>query len=229
MLPIRLSIRVLAAVLAFGLGAVPLAAQNPERYRAAIEAFLENDKTNPPPANGILFIGSSIFRQWKTLAEQMAPLPVFNRAFGGSQTPDILFYMDKVVLPYRPRVIVYYCGSNDVNAGRDAETIFGNFRTFAEKVHAALPDTQIFYVSINRAPDKRKRWDVVDAANRMAQRYSERTAKLGYIDVNPALFGPDGEPRAELYLPDNLHFKAPAYVAFTAIIKPVLENALAAR
>ncbi|MEO8025745.1 MAG: GDSL-type esterase/lipase family protein [Bryobacteraceae bacterium] len=200
-------------------------AQDPARFETQIRAFLEKDEASPPPKHAILFIGSSIFRQWTMLTEQMTPLPVFNRAFGGSQTPDILYYMDKVVLPYEPRIVVYYCGSNDVNAGRDADAIAANFRTFAERVHAALPETRIFYVSINRAPDKRKRWDVVDSANAQVREYCKRSARMGFVDVNPALFGPDGEPRMELYLPDKLHFKAPAYVEFTAIVKPVLERA----
>ena len=119
-------------------------AAKPERFAATIAAFVENDKVNPPPKGGILFIGSSIFRQWKNLGEQMAPLPVFNRAFGGSQTNDILHYMDQVVLPYAPRIIVYYCGSNDVNAGIPASEITLRYSTFVDRVHEKLPETRIF-------------------------------------------------------------------------------------
>ena len=79
---------------------------SPIRFQPAIDAFLEEDKVNPPPRQAILFIGSSIFRQWESMKEQMAPLPVFNRAFGGSGTGEILFYMDKIVLPYEPTIIV---------------------------------------------------------------------------------------------------------------------------
>jgi len=202
-----------------------LGAQDPARYRKQVDALLEAGEANPPRKNAILFVGSSIFRLWTNLPDQMAPLPVINRAFGGSQTPDILYYMDKLVLPLEPKIIVYYCGSNDVNAGRDAKTIFENFRIFAERVHTALPETRIFYVSINRAPDKRNRWDVVDQANAQAREYCAQAPRLGFIDVNPALFQPDGEPRMDLYLSDKLHFKPPAYDAFTAIIKPILEAA----
>lgn len=55
---------------------------DPARFATAIAAFEAQDKTAPPAKGGILFIGSSIFRQWTNVAEQMAPLPVFNRAFG---------------------------------------------------------------------------------------------------------------------------------------------------
>ena len=62
--------------------------------------------------------------------------------------------MDDLVLTHRPKIIAYYCGSNDVNAGAGAEEIYQNFKTFAERVNNVLPDTQIFFVSINRAPQK---------------------------------------------------------------------------
>ena len=190
-----------------------------------IEQYFEQDKTNPPPQEAILFIGSSIFRQWADLREHMKPLPVFNRAFGGSRTWEVLHYMDKLVLPYRPKIIAYYCGSNDVNAGADAEEIYDTFRTFAERVSSELPDTQIFFVSINRAPQKRDRWDVVDEANSLIQEYAAQNSQLGYIDVNPVLFDSVGNPRTELYVSDLLHFHPPAYVEFTEVIRPVIEKA----
>ncbi len=201
---------------------------SPNRFQKDIEAFLAADRTSPPPRGGILFIGSSIFRQWEKLPQQMAPLPVYNRAFGGSLTTDVLYYMDRVVLPYEPRVIVYYCGSNDINAGRTADEIFTGFRLFTERVQAKLPHTRIIYVSINRAPQKKDKWSVVNAANELAREYCAKNTKqdaLSYVDVNPALFDQSGQPRLELYQPDKLHFKEPAYEAFATILKPAVLRA----
>ena len=220
-----LSRRTFALLVAAAPGAVAqLASPSPVRFQATIDKYLDDDKTAPPPRGGILFTGSSIFFRWKTLTEQMAPLPAYNRAFGGSRTADILYYMDKVVLPYEPKIIVYYCGSNDVNAGESAGPIAARFREFARRVHAKLPATKIYYVSINKAPQKRDRWDVVDAANELVSGFTSRDSRLGFIDVNPALFDAVGKLRVELYLPDLLHFKEPAYAEFTRIIKPVLER-----
>jgi hypothetical protein len=195
------------------------------RFADQINAFLDQDRTAPPQKEAILFIGSSIFRQWTNVKEHMAPLPVFNRAFGGSRTWEVLHYMDRVVLPYRPRIIVYYTGSNDVNAGERAPAIAGRIKAFVSKAHAALPETLIYFVAINRSPDKRDRWNVVDAVNADLKALSATTPYLRYIDLNPALFDSRGEPRTELYLPDGLHFHPPAYDLFAAIIKPVLTEA----
>lgn len=199
---------------------------SPARFAEDIDALVAAAEM-APPRKGVLFVGSSIFRLWTRLGEQMAPLPVFNHAFGGSLTTDVLYYMERVVLAYEPRIIVYYCGSNDINAGRGADAIFDGFRRFAERVHAKLPETPVFYVSINRAPQKRDMWSVVDAANEMARSYCAEDPRLAFIDVNPALFDKDGLPRTELYEPDQLHLLGPAYDAFAAIIQPVLAEAWA--
>jgi hypothetical protein len=76
-----------------------------------------------PEHGGIVFTGSSIFQFWTRLKEQMAPLPVLNRAIAGTVTQDMLDRIGRLVLPYQPRIVVYYCGSNDISAGFDAASI----------------------------------------------------------------------------------------------------------
>lgn len=199
-------------------------------FADAIAAFEARDREAPPPKDGILFIGSSIFRQWEALTEQMAPLPAFNRAFGGSKTWEVLHYADRVVLPYAPRFVVYYCGSNDVNGKHAAGGIIDRIRQFNAKVHTALPGTTIFFTAIQRAPDKRARWAVVDSVNATLRQDAERSGGwLRFVDLNPVLFTADGAVRGELYKPDSLHFKPPAYVEFSAVMKPILERAWAER
>jgi len=93
------------------------------------------------------------------------------------------------------------------------------------RVYAKLPAARIFFVSINRAPQKRDRWDIVDEANRQVRVHCQADRRLGFVDVNPALFDQEGNPRLELYQEDKLHFKPQAYAEFAAIIKPVIANA----
>ena len=203
------------------------AAQRLARFEPEFKAFAEADRAKPPAKGGILFVGSSIFRKWTTVAEQMAPLPVMNRAFGGSRTPDQLVRFNQVVTPYAPKVIVYYCGSNDLKAGtvtEDPAAIFVRFREFSERARAKSPGTRIIFVSSTRSPDRVERWTHVDHYNALVRAYCAATPHHTFIDVNPALVDGDGRPRLDLYVEDKLHFQAPAYVEFTKIIKPVLEK-----
>jgi len=130
------------------------------------------------------------------------------------------------VLPLRPKVVVYYCGSNDIDAGDSAAEIVGRIREFIERVTKALPATRVVFVSVNRAPEKRDRWDVVDDINRQLQKYAETNRRVEFVDVNPALANADGSPRMELFMNDRLHLRPPAYAEFTKILKPVLTKAL---
>lgn len=195
-----------------------------QNERAARE-LIKKRAVNPPPNDGILFIGSSILRLWTTLKTDMSPLPVFNQAFGGSRTWEVLQYTDKLVLPYQPRIIVYYCGSNDIDVGADAESIQHQFQLFAEYIATHLPKTRIYYLSIIRSPQKGDRLSVVDAANTLIEKYCYQTTNLEFIDLNPALVDEVGEPRLELYLGDRLHFKPYAYQEFKKVIKPILMDA----
>jgi len=173
----------------------------------------------------IVFVGSSIFHRWTQLSTQMAPLPIANIAFDGAQTDDWNRLIDSRVIPLKPKVVAYYCGSNDVSAGDSAARIVARIRQFIDRVTKALPDTTIVFVSVNKAPEKRDRWDVVDDINRQMQKYAEKNPRVQFVDVNPALANSDGSPRMEFFMNDQLHLRPPAYEEFTMILKPVLEGA----
>jgi lysophospholipase L1-like esterase len=177
----------------------------------------------------ILFVGSSIFHRWTQLTSQMAPLPVDNIAFDGAVTDDWNRLIESRVIPAKPKVIVYYCGSNDVDAGEPAGAIFDRIRQFVDRARAALPGVHVIFVSVIRAPEKRARWDVVDEVNRLVAAYGAATPRFDFVDVNPILLTADGAPRFDLYLSDQLHFRPKAYEELAAVIKPVVTKAFEAR
>lgn len=203
------------------------AAKRWAQYEPSFKTFAELDAAHPPQPGGILFVGSSIFRQWENVAAQMAPLPVLNRAFGGSRTGDQLARFEQLVPRYAPKVIVYYCGSNDLKAGatpEDPAAIFARFREFSERVRARFPTTRLIFVTATRSPDRVNRWEQVDHYNALARAYCAATPGRVFVDLNPALVDANGHPRLELYKPDKLHFHPPAYEEFAKIIRPVLER-----
>jgi lysophospholipase L1-like esterase len=193
---------------------------------AALALWAPQDAARPAPA-GIVFVGSSIFHRWTNLQAQMAPLPILNLAFDGAVTEDVLRLVDSRVLPRRPKVVAYYCGSNDISVGEPAAPVVARIRQFIDRVTTALPESQVVFVSINRAPEKQDRWNIVDDVNRQIEQYSATNKRLTYVDVNPALFNADGSSRLEFFMNDGLHLRAPAYEEFARILKPALTKALA--
>ena len=217
----------LAALLAlpgFALAQVTVPAGQQMRFADQIAAFQEPDRANPPSQGQILLVGSSLFRLWDQVEEQLRPLPVLNRGFGGSRTWEVLEYMDEIVIPYQPRIILYYAGSNDVNAGQPADEIVGRFKQFAERAAVELPRTKIFFVSPLRSPDKQARWDVVDEINAQMRAFASGSMQVDFIDLNPPLHNADGSPKNEWYT-DGQHITPEAYVEWSKIVKPIVAEA----
>src|SRR4051812_20275255 len=84
------------------------------KWEAEIRAFEESDKQNPPDKDAFLFIGSSSIRLWRGIAQSFPGIKVINRGFGGSEIADSTFYVDRIVVPYHPRMILLYAGDNDL-------------------------------------------------------------------------------------------------------------------
>ena len=198
---------------------------DPHRFENEIAAFEAANKTNSPPKNAILFLGSSTIRRWTNLARDFPGHKVFNRGFGGSQLSDSVYYFDRIVLPYKPKMIVLYAGSNDINAGKTPETVADDCKAFVRKVESALPDTKVAFISINASPSRWKDVEKVKQANRQIADFMAKNEKLIFIDVFPAMLDPEGKSRPELYVEDRLHLNAKGYAIWTPIIAPYLDKA----
>lgn len=203
--------------------AAPAKSQGPQRWEAAIVKFEEADKKTPPPASPVLFVGSSSIVGWKTLAADFPGLPVLNRGFGGSSAPDLLFYVDRVVLPYKPSRVVYYEGDNDIASKRTPEQVRDDFVTFVKRVRAALPETPVYFLAVKPSPSRWHLREQVEKANRLVREYAAASGGAAtYVDVYTPMLGPDGTPRPELYKADRLHMTPEGYRLWTAALKPYL-------
>jgi len=194
------------------------------RWEPAIRAFEAADKTNPPPRNAVEFIGSSSIRRWTNAPTQFPEHKIFNRGFGGSHLADSVAFVDRIVIPYRPKVIVVYAGDNDVSAGKSPNEVLADFKEFVRKIHAAFPQTRIAFISIKPCPAREKYLDQVKAANRLIQEFISTDGRLTYIDIFAASLAADGKPRADLYVEDGLHPNDVGYKLWASIVKPVLDR-----
>jgi lysophospholipase L1-like esterase len=214
----------LVFLLLLGPGCAGLLAQaNSGAFESEIKAFEAGDKTNSPPKGAILFIGSSSIRLWKTLARDFPQHQVINRGFGGSQIIDSVNYAERIVIPYRPKQIVLYAGGNDINAGKGPEQVFADFKSFVQKVQAALPATPIAYISSAPNPARWAQVEKVKKLNKLIADYVRENSGLTFINVFPKMLGEDGNPRPEIYAPDRLHMNEKGYELWTGIVRPYLK------
>jgi lysophospholipase L1-like esterase len=213
------------ALLAFSatIGSPAAPKSSSKLWEREIRAFEAADKKCPPPEGAILFIGSSGIRMWKTLAADFPEYQVINRGFGGSQIADSVHYADRIVFPYKPRLIVLRAGGNDIAAGKSPEQCAADFRAFVEKVRGKLPETRICYMAFNNSPARWQNAAKENKLNRLIKDYIAGGENLDYIDAATPMLGGDGKPRPELFLKDRLHCNAAGYKLWVSIVRPYLK------
>jgi lysophospholipase L1-like esterase len=195
---------------------------DPTRFEAEIRAFEVADRASPPPLGGVVFIGSSSIQAWPTLAADFPGVPVLNRGFGGSTLADVVYYADRILLPYRPRLVVLYAGDNDLALGRTPERVLADYRAFVARLRADRPQALVAFVSIKPSPARRIYIDRVREANRLIQAEIARDSLQVYIDVFTPMLDASGQPRPELFVADSLHMTRTGYVLWRALLAPVV-------
>ncbi|MGE5293502.1 MAG: GDSL-type esterase/lipase family protein [Solirubrobacterales bacterium] len=201
---------------------------DPNRFAAEIKAFAEWDSKNAVPVEPVLFAGSSTARMWRT-HESFPDLPVVNRGFGGSHISDVIHYAGQVVLPYKPQVIVFYAGDNDIAGGKSAERVAEDYRKFVALVHAQLPAVRIVFLSIKPSGQRWSLWPEASKANKLIEDFCKQNKRLFFADLTAPLLDGAGKPKPELFLADQLHLNSDGYAVWSQALRPILAQALATR
>ena len=197
---------------------------DPDAWESSIRKFEVQDRLKPPPAGLILFVGSSSFTLWSTMEQDLSPLPVLNRGFGGAKIGDVVHCAERIVIPHRPRAIVLFAGTNDIAGPKPAtaQSVFEGYLSFVKCVQAALPDTPVYFIAITPSASRWKYWHIAREANHLISEYTKSDPRLRFIDLTDHLLGSDGKPDRSLYRFDRLHPNKKGYAKWTAVIKPLL-------
>lgn len=201
----------LAAAGAASAPAAPGADLSGGRWQTSFAAFAAADAAQRPAPGGIVFVGSSSIRLWSDLETQFGERRIVKRGFGGSSMADCARYADRLVVPYRPRLVVVYAGDNDLAEGRTPAQVLDSYARFVEAVQAALPDTRIAYLSIKPSPRRAALMPAMRETNAAIAAWSRRDPRLDFIDVYSPMLDGDGRPRPELFRADALHLNAAGY------------------
>lgn len=198
---------------------------DPDRFSKEIERFVKFDRQNAVPENGVLFAGSSSMRMWMT-RESFPDLPVINRGFGGAHISDVAFFAEKIVHPYRPKVILFYAGDNDVAAGKSAEQVLTDYREFTRLVWDHSAQTALVFVPIKPSLARWKDWPEMKRANQMIEAYASEDSRLYYADTATPMLGEDGTPEKHLFIADGLHLSESGYELWSKIVRPYIDKIL---
>src|SRR4051812_22425299 len=153
------------------LSAIQPSASADARLEESIAAFAAADREHLPPTGGVLFVGSSSIRLWNDLESQFGTRPVvIKRGFGGSKMSDCTRYLGRLVIPYKPRLVLVYAGDNDIAEGKSPNDVLLSFQKFVEGIQKELPTTRIAYISIKPSPARAAFMPRIRETNRLIER-----------------------------------------------------------
>ena len=193
-------------------------------FHKEIDAFKKKDSAQMPAKQSILFVGSSSFTKWTDVQDYFPGYPIFNRGFGGSSLPDVIRYVDEVIIPYNPKQIVIYCGENDV-AGSDtitAPTVLKRFQTLFSLIRNKLPKVPIAFISLKPSVSRWKLEAKMVETNKLVKEFLSKKSNTSFINIHDAMLNADGTVMTDIFIADNLHMNAKGYKIWQPIIMPYL-------
>lgn len=202
-----------------------LADKSPQaRVLAHYENVLATAREAPPSAGDIICIGSSHMEYWKSVGEDLAPLTVHNYGVAGSrmsQAADL--FIENLAVAFKPRAVLLYEGSNDISAGSKPEDVLASFQRLHRKLRSALPEARLYVISIVPSPGKRfEKIDAIRRTNELLRKECEAQSGMKFLDITGPLIGADGRPRAECFIPEDIHMLPAGYAVWKSVVAPVV-------
>ena len=182
------------------------------------------------PQDVVVCYGSSSIRFWKNISHDLEPIPVVNHGFGGSKLPDATHYIERMVLPFSPKAVLLFSGTNDLSlvkgGTKTGEDVYQSFLDFYNKLKESAPEVHLFYITITPTRARWAIWLEAERANQLINEFAEGNESITIIDPTVAFLGTDGLPKKEYFRFDRLHPNKKGYAVWTSIIRPVLLETL---
>ena len=194
-----------------------------DRWQYTIGGFLLEDKINPKPHAAIVATGSSSILFWEhRIHDDLKPLRIIPRGFGGSNMNDVLTYLDALVLKHDPRAVLIYEGGNDVAQGVPVATIIDTFRATFTRLHDHNADMRIYLMSVKPSLPRAELWNTMREINAQLKAIAASDQRIFYIDVATPMLNQDGTTKAELFIDDGLHMNQDGYDIWRDTVAPYL-------
>jgi len=197
-------------------------AQDPLRFDQEVKKLIAGD-TAITRKKLILFTGSSSIRFWGDIKKYYPQYNVVNRGFGGSQMSDLVYYTDKLILPYNPERIFIYEGDNDLAAGKKPEEILAGADSILKSIRTHLSKkVPVFFISPKPSLARWKLKDQYILYNKILKDWIGYQKNVTYIDMWTPLLNEEGYPKKGIFIEDGLHLNSQGYLIWARVIEPYL-------
>ena len=190
------------------------------RLKSRLKQYHKSDNRNK-----IIMVGSSFFDLWKSAEDEFKPLDVINLGAGGSTIPFWVKHFETAIVPYSPKALIIYAGSNDFNSQKaDEAVVFDTLKNLFAIIDRTVPGIPVTYVGICPTIVREASWPKIKRFNARAEELCNELVNYRYIDSEKCILDSQGRLRPDIYKNDKLHFNDKGNAAWGAgIIPPITE------
>lgn len=195
-----------------------------KRFQGDIDRYTDENRTMTDHSCDALFIGSSSINLWQNIYDDMSPMKVIRRSYGGATVRDMLYNYDVIARGYDPKTIVMYVENDFCTCDEDISVgeAYDLFRIFVQKTKKEYPDTPFFILSLKPSPSRTALLQKQLALNILLSDFCQRSENVFFIDVTRDMYDSKGNLRTDIFQDDDLHMNQTGYDLWTAKIKPLL-------
>jgi lysophospholipase L1-like esterase len=175
-----------------------------------------------PVKGDILFTGSSSIRLWENLPSYFPTHQIIQRGFGGSHFSDLIYYIDKLVIKYRPSKVFIYEGDNDLYDDKSVSRVIKDAKRTIQLIHIEIPELPIYFISPKPSIARVSHQDKYLKFNKKLKSYCDKNDLLFFIDVWTPMFDESGNLIEGIFIEDGLHMNKKGYQIWQKIIAPYL-------
>jgi len=199
--------------------------QDEEKWRKDVENITTRDTVYFEDIEGTLILtGSSSARLWKNSSRVFPDHTVLNNGFGGSQMHELLYFLEDLVLKYKPTKVLIYEGDNDISAGKTSAEIMTTTKEVVHTLKNEIPQVEIYFIS---PKPSLARWTLKEKyidLNAKLKTYCELTSKVTFIDVWTPMLNEEGSPIEDIFIEDGLHMNEKGYRIWSDTVGPIVNK-----
>ncbi len=191
-------------------------------------AKLSQSNTTEGGDDFILCVGSSSFRLWDTISEDMAPNKIVRRAYGGAKYCDLAIHAPQLVEGLRFRAAMIFVGNDITGNAKDKtpEEVARLSKIVIDTVRKQRPDAPVFLIAVTPSPSRFQHWPKIILANQALEKLTSNDTNTFFVSTQSKYLNAQGEPRAELFVKDMLHQNKEGYAIWASILKDNLDKNL---